>query len=45
MSIFISGLAFGDEGLVASAKLGILAASVLAGACGYAALRWILRTG
>ena len=45
MSIFISGLAFDDEVLIASAKLGILAASALAGVFGYLTLRLILRRG
>jgi NhaA family Na+:H+ antiporter len=36
MSLFIAGLAFADEALVATAKVGILAASVVAGAVGYA---------
>jgi len=35
MSLFISGLAFSDRHLIASAKLGIFAASLVAGVCGY----------
>ncbi|CAN5805145.1 Na+/H+ antiporter NhaA [soil metagenome] len=38
VSIFISGLAFTDDALVESAKVGILAASVAAGILGFAAL-------
>ena len=34
MSIFIANLAFHDEGLLASAKIGVLVASVVAGSCG-----------
>jgi NhaA family Na+:H+ antiporter len=34
MSIFIANLAFHDEGLLASAKLGVLVASIVAGSCG-----------
>jgi NhaA family Na+:H+ antiporter len=34
MSIFIANLAFHDEELLASAKLGVLVASVVAGSCG-----------
>lgn len=43
MSIFVAGLAFPDEKLLGAAKLGILAASALAGAAGYLALRVVLR--
>lgn len=40
MSIFIAGLAFGDQnGLDATAKLAVLAASTLAGGFGYVVLR------
>lgn len=39
MSIFIAGLAFADAALVASAKVGILAASLLAGVAGLLLLR------
>ena len=35
MAIFVANLAFPDEGLVATAKLGILAASLLAGVLGF----------
>ena len=43
MSIFIGGLAFPDAGLLGAAKLGILAASALAGVAGYLLLRLVLR--
>ncbi len=39
MSLFISGLAFGDSELVEVAKMGILAASLIAGVVGWAILR------
>jgi Na+:H+ antiporter, NhaA family len=42
MSIFVAGLAFPGEALETAAKVGILAASVLAGVTGYAVLRAIL---
>jgi NhaA family Na+:H+ antiporter len=35
MSLFISGLAFADEALIANAKIGILAASLASGAIGF----------
>ena len=38
MAIFVANLAFPDEGLVATAKLGILAASLLAGVLGFVLL-------
>jgi len=38
MSLFIAGLAFGDSPLLDTAKLGILAASVIAGVLGYLVL-------
>lgn len=38
MSIFIAGLAFNDAGYLLNAKIGILAASLLAGIAGYIAL-------
>ena len=38
MSLFISDLAFADEALVGFAKIGILAASFIAGICGFLAL-------
>ncbi len=42
MSIFIAGLAFGEQGhLVATAKLAVLAASTAAGLIGYAVLRLV----
>ncbi len=43
MSIFVAGLAFPDGSLVSAAKIGILAASALAGVTGYIALRLVLR--
>jgi NhaA family Na+:H+ antiporter len=39
MSLFITDLAFSDGSLVDAAKLGILAASVIAGVMGWAILR------
>lgn len=45
VSIFISGLAFADDALVESAKVGILAASVTAGVLGFAALSARKTTG
>ncbi len=39
MSLFIAGLAFADAGLLAEAKLGILAGSVIAGIAGVIVLR------
>jgi NhaA family Na+:H+ antiporter len=39
VSVFITGLAFTDGGLISDAKIGILSASVLAGLAGYASLR------
>ena len=39
MSLFVAGLAFGSGALLDSAKLGVLAASVLAGGIGYTLLR------
>jgi NhaA family Na+:H+ antiporter len=35
MSLFISDLAFNDEALIATAKIGILAASLTSGVIGY----------
>ena len=40
MSIFITGLAFEDESLIAQAKLAILIASLVAGIAGYILLRY-----
>jgi Na+:H+ antiporter, NhaA family len=40
MSLFIAGLAFAPT-MLAAAKTGILAASVVAGVCGVLALRWL----
>jgi NhaA family Na+:H+ antiporter len=42
MSLFVSELAFADETLRQAAKLGILVASLGAGACGYLVLRAVL---
>jgi NhaA family Na+:H+ antiporter len=39
MSLFIAGLAFADDALLASAKVGILLASAIAGSVGFALLR------
>lgn len=39
MSLFIAGLAFGEESPLTEAKLGILAASVVAGVAGWLVLR------
>jgi NhaA family Na+:H+ antiporter len=39
MSLFVGTLAFGESDLLAAAKLGILAASVVAGSLGYFLLR------
>jgi Na+:H+ antiporter, NhaA family len=43
VALFISGLSFGDETLVATAKMAVLAASLAAGALGYFYLRLSLR--
>jgi NhaA family Na+:H+ antiporter len=43
MSLFISDLAFPGDRLVDEAKMGILAASLVAGAAGYIVLRFSLR--
>ena len=40
MSIFITGLAFADETLIAQSKMAILIASLVAGAAGYLLLRY-----
>jgi NhaA family Na+:H+ antiporter len=46
MSLFIGGLAYGDGALLDVAKVGILAASVVAGVGGYLLLRfWAARNG
>jgi NhaA family Na+:H+ antiporter len=39
VSLFISGLAFSDASVIASARISILAASVVAGLAGYLVLR------
>ncbi|MBW2457772.1 MAG: Na+/H+ antiporter NhaA [Deltaproteobacteria bacterium] len=43
MSLFIGGLAFADPAALDTAKVGILAASLLSGALGLATLWWTLR--
>ncbi len=42
MSLFIGGLAFGDPAVLDTAKVGILAASLLSGGLGLATLWWTL---
>jgi Na+:H+ antiporter, NhaA family len=42
VALFISGLSFGDESLVATAKVAVLAASLAAGTIGYFYLRFAL---
>ena len=45
MSLFVADLAFAGAALLTSAKLGILAASLIAGTCGWLVLsRWSLRS-
>ncbi|MCY4624001.1 MAG: Na+/H+ antiporter NhaA [Chloroflexi bacterium] len=41
VAIFISGIAFSDPAVVDQAKMGVFAASVLAGVVGYVVLRWV----
>ncbi len=41
VAIFISGIAFSDPAVVDQAKMGVFAASVLAGVVGYGVLRWV----
>jgi NhaA family Na+:H+ antiporter len=41
VSIFIGEVAFADQRLVDEAKIGVLAASTVAGVLGYSALRWV----
>ena len=43
VSLFITGLAFEDPALVDEARIGIMAASVVAGAAGFVWLRFIVR--
>jgi NhaA family Na+:H+ antiporter len=43
VALFVSGLSFGDESLVATAKVAVLAASLVAGGLGYLYLRLSLR--
>jgi NhaA family Na+:H+ antiporter len=45
VALFISGLSFADEALVASAKVAVIAASLAAGTIGYFYLRFSLRGG
>ena len=45
MSLFVTDLAFPNRALIGSAKLGILAASALAGVAGFLILRLALRNG
>src|SRR5579863_4608399 len=44
VALFISGLSFGDEALVATAKVAVLGASLAAGSIGYFYLRFSLRS-
>jgi NhaA family Na+:H+ antiporter len=44
VSLFITGLAFADAPSAAEAKIGILAASAIAGLVGYGTLRIVART-
>ena len=41
VAIFISGIAFGDPAIVDQAKMGVFAASVVAGVVGYVGLRMV----
>jgi NhaA family Na+:H+ antiporter len=43
MSLFIAGLAFAEPAGLASAKVGILGASLIAGVAGYALVRFATR--
>ena len=43
VAIFVAGLAFDDHALVDNAKMGILAASLVAGLCGYCLLRFVAK--
>jgi Na+:H+ antiporter, NhaA family len=45
VALFVAGLSFDDENLLRSAKLGILAASIVAGVLGYLLLRRASGTG
>ena len=45
MSIFVAGLAFPDGPLLSAAKLGILAASAIAGVTGFVVLKLVLARG
>lgn len=43
MALFVAGLAFSDPAMIETAKVGILAASIVAGVCGYVWLRVVTR--
>lgn len=43
MSLFIANLAYADQSLIAGAKLGIIAGSIIAGTLGYSVLRGVLK--
>jgi Na+:H+ antiporter, NhaA family len=43
VALFISGLSFGDEAMVATAKVAVLAASLAAGSIGYISLRFMMK--
>jgi Na+:H+ antiporter, NhaA family len=43
VALFISGLSFEDEAIVATAKVAVLVASLAAGSIGYIALRFTLK--
>lgn len=43
MSLFIANLAYTDQSLIAGAKLGIIAGSIIAGTLGYSILRSVLK--
>jgi NhaA family Na+:H+ antiporter len=43
VSIFFTELSFGQSEVISEAKLGILSASILAGALGYLLLKWSWR--
>jgi NhaA family Na+:H+ antiporter len=43
VSLFVTGISFADAGLADSAKIGILAGSLVGGVIGYSFLRWVPR--
>ena len=43
VALFISGLSFEDEAIVATAKVAVLVASLAAGSIGYIAIRFTLK--